>query len=202
VTADDGQLLARWRDGDERAGRALFERHVDAITRFFRRRVDRDVEDLVHDTFLGLVRARDGFRGEASVRTLLFVIARRRLVDHLERDRREALEPGATSRRDPRASPSQVLAAGQDERLLLRALRSLPLEQQLAVELHYWEELTGPEIAEVLGVPANTVRGRLARARAALGEALERLAESPEALRTTRDNLDRWAREARDRRSR
>jgi RNA polymerase sigma-70 factor (ECF subfamily) len=147
VTADDAQLLARWRDGDERAGRALFERY-----------------DLVHDTFLGLVRARDEFRGDASVRTLLFVIARRRLVDHLERDRREALEPGATSPRDPRASPSQALAAGQDERLLLRALRSLPLEQQLAVELHYWEDLSGPEIAEVLGVPANTVRGRLARA--------------------------------------
>jgi RNA polymerase sigma-70 factor (ECF subfamily) len=196
---DDHQLLEKWREGDDRAGRALFERHIEAMTRFFRSKVDRDVEDLVQDTFLGLVRSRDAFRADASVRTLLYVIARRRLYDHLARKRRDPIDFTERSACDLGASPSQVLASKQQDRLLLRALRSIPFESQIAVELTYWEGLSGPEIAEILGIPANTVRGRLARARAALDQALQRLAESPDALASTRDNLEQWALAARER---
>ena len=84
------------------------------------------------------------------------------------------------------------MAARQEQRHLLHALRTIPLEQQILLELAYWEELTGPELGEVLGVPANTVRSRLSRARDALAAALARIAESPELLTSTLDDLDAW----------
>jgi RNA polymerase sigma-70 factor (ECF subfamily) len=194
----DRALLARWQAGDARAGEELFQRHVDAITRFFRNKVSRDVEDLVQDTFLGLVRSAAQFRAEASVRTLLFVIARRRLYDHVAQLRREPVDFTSVSVTDLGMRPPERIAARQQHRLLLRALRAIPIDHQIVLELYYWEELDGPELAEILDVAPPTVRSRLARARAALEQAVGRLAESPEAVATTLDGLDRWAREVRE----
>ena len=90
-------------------------------------------------------------------------------------------------------SPSRAAAAKEEQHLLLRALRTLPLADQLIVELSYWERLTTAEIGEVLEIPQGTVKWRLSQARGALRTAIER-AEASEALRTaTITNLDAWA---------
>ncbi len=94
-------------------------------------------------------------------------------------------------------TPSSVVARHQQSRLLLVALRQLPIEQQLVLELSYWEGLKGPEIAEVLELPANTVRSRLARGRAALRETLGRMEEEPSLVVSTIERLDHWAAELR-----
>jgi RNA polymerase sigma-70 factor (ECF subfamily) len=59
--------------------------------------------------------------------------------------------------------------------LLELALQHIPVDQQIALELSYWEELSAPEMARVLGVPENTVYSRIRRAKSHLKEALERL---------------------------
>ena len=194
----DRALLARWQEGDGRAGEELFRRHVDAITRFFRNKVSRDIEDLVQDTFLGLVRAAGGFRADATVRTLLFTIARRRLYDHFAKVRREPLDFTSVSVADLGMQPPERIAARQEHRILLRGLRTIPIDHQIILELYYWEGIDGPELAEILDVEPPTVRSRLSRARAALERALGRLEASPEALATTLDGLERWAREIRE----
>ena len=51
-------------------------------------------------------------------------------------------------------------------------MQELPVDHQIAIELHYWEGMRVREVAEVLGVPAGTVKGRLMRARTALAKAL------------------------------
>lgn len=74
----DEALLAACSTGDRVALGTLFDRHVDAMTRFVRRlgHVDeQDVDDLVHDTFLEVIRVAGTFRGGSSVRTWLFGIA-------------------------------------------------------------------------------------------------------------------------------
>jgi DNA-directed RNA polymerase specialized sigma24 family protein len=98
-----------------------------------------------------------------------------------------------TSVIDLGASPSGPLGRREEAAALLRALRSIPLEFQVVLELSYWEDMKAPEIAEVLEIPANTVRGRLSRARAALRQALAAAALSPTLLRSTLADLDGWA---------
>ena len=71
---DDRELLEAWRGGDEAAGRALFERHFDAIFRFFRAKLPEAAEDLTQQTFLGCLKGKERYRGESSFRTYLFTM--------------------------------------------------------------------------------------------------------------------------------
>ena len=102
---------------------------------------------------------------------------------------------GATETVTMEVVPSRAVAARQEQQLLLQALRRLPIEMQVALELFYWEELTVAEIAEVLETPVGTVKSRLQRARARLDQVIAELAESEDLLRSTVDNFERWARE-------
>ena len=85
------------------------------------------------------------------------------------------------------------LTGQPQERLLLEGLRNLPLDDQVLLELYYWEDLGGRELGEVLGLPENTARTRLRRARLALTARLQALGASSDALRSTIDNLEDWA---------
>lgn len=191
--SEDLQLFERWRSGDARAGNLLFERHFDAIYRFFLHKVDGDAVDLVQRTFLACVEARERFEARSSFRTYLFAIARHELLAHWRRARKAVHDPAGSSILELSPSPSSAMLQRHEHRLLLEALRSIPLDLQIAIELHYWEGLSTTEIAEVLDIPAGTVKSRLRRAREALIEALERLEDDPEKLRTTLADLDGWA---------
>ncbi len=192
----DLELLDAWRGGDARAGGVLFRRYFAQLSRFFRNKADLGVEDLIQSTFLACVEGRDRFRETSSFRSYLFAIARHHLYAHYRRQRR-AVDFTQTSVVDLGASPSGPLGRREETTALLRALRSIPLEYQLVLELTYWEDLKGPEIAEILEIPANTVRSRLSRARAALREALAAGITAPDLLRSTLTDLDRWAEEVR-----
>ncbi|MBL4688600.1 MAG: sigma-70 family RNA polymerase sigma factor [Nannocystaceae bacterium] len=194
----DFELLQAWRGGEEAAGRKLFARYFDSIYRFFRNKVDDAAEDLTQQTFMGLVQGRDRFRGESSFRTYLFMIARKRLYSYLRKAQRgtDPLDGEQHSVADlGLLSPSKVVANRQEQRLLLRALRTLPIEMQVALELFYWEELTVTEIGEVLETPVGTVKSRLQRARTRLDTAIAQLAESEALRQSTMDNFERWAKD-------
>lgn len=196
----DFQLLEAWRGGDEASGRVLFGRYFDSVYRFFRNKVDDAAEDLTQQTFMGLTQGKDHFRGEASFRTYLFMIARKRLYSYLRKAQRDhdAAPWGMSSVADlGLASPSRAMARHQEQRLLLLALRRLPVEMQVALELFYWEELTVTEIAEVLETPVGTVKSRLQRARTRLDAAIAELADSEALRRSTMDDFARWAKELR-----
>jgi RNA polymerase sigma factor (sigma-70 family) len=198
VTATDEELLESWRRGDTAAGEALFERHFDSLYRFFAHKVSGDVADMVQDTFVALVEGRERFRGQSSVRTYLFAIARNQLQVHLRAlcHGRE-LDSTLQSVADLEPTPSQVLADKREQRALLEALRHIPLDLQIAVELHYWEGIQGPELAQVLEIPEGTVRSRLRRGLELLRARLAELEQSPEVLRSTLTDLDRWAEQLR-----
>lgn len=197
MTPTDEALLRSWREGDADAGNALFERYFDALYRFFTHKdVEGDVMDLLQNTMLASVESLSRFEGHSSVRTYLYAIARNKLRDYWrERTRRDELDFGVSSLTDLSPSPSSVLRAGDQRRLLYTALRGLPMDQQISVELHYWEGLTGPELAEVIGVPEGTVRGRLHRARVKLRELLLELAADPGSLPDA-DGIGEWITDA------
>jgi RNA polymerase sigma-70 factor (ECF subfamily) len=156
--AGDFELLDRWQAGDVQAGDELFRRHFDALYRFFSNKSADHADDLIQKTMLGCIEHRDRFRRQSTFRTYLFVI-----------------DLSNMSLRALGTTPSAAVARDQREHTLDVALTELPLDQQIALEMAYRQQLSGPEIAEVLGIEPNTVRSRLARARKALKDALVRL---------------------------
>jgi RNA polymerase sigma factor (sigma-70 family) len=188
----DYDLLDAWRAGDARAGNELFERHFESVYRFLHSKTSKDPSDVVQSVFLACVEGRDSFRGESSFRTYLFAVARKQLYKHY-RDRRPDADFGVTSLADFGPTPSLLIDQRAQDRLLLEALRAIPLELQIALELHYWEHMPAPEIARVLDIPEGTVRSRLRRAKEALEEKLAKLSRSKQELETTLANVAKWA---------
>lgn len=189
----DVALLEAWRGGDKRAGEALFERHFDSVNRFFRHKVERGADDLVQRTFLACVEGRDRLRDDASFRGYLFGVARNLLYKHFRDKARDKIDFTTTTLSDLEPSTNLALRAEREQRLLLEALRRIPLDLQIVVELYYWEKMRGPELAAVLDIPEGTVRSRLRRARELLRAQLEELSESDEVLQSTLSGLDDWA---------
>lgn len=191
----DLELLDAWRGGDRTAGGELFERHFLAVYRFFRAKVGGELDDLVQRAFAACVEARARLRPETSFRAYLFACARTVLQDHFREHYRgrEDLDPEVQSAQDVGTTPSAAIARAQEHRLLLHALRRIPINQQIALELFYWEGLSGSEIAEVLEVPEGTVRTHINRGRRALADQLAGLMQDPAAVESTLDNLGLWA---------
>lgn len=191
---DDTALWQAWRAGDKRAGEALFERYFDAIYGFFERKVTGDVSDLVQRTFLGCVEARDRFRGASSFRTFLFAIARNELFTYYRSRRQGALvDFGVSSLAELAPSPSSVARQRSERDILLDALRALPLDLQLTLELRFWENLTGPDLAVILEIPEGTVRSRLRRALDALRQHLASVEGGALLPLAPGEDLEAWA---------
>jgi RNA polymerase sigma factor (sigma-70 family) len=195
----DAELLQAWAAGDKLAGEQLFERHFEAVARFFRNKLAADAshEDLIQLTFLGCVEARDRFRQHASFRTFLFAIARNQLGKFWRTRSRDRVDLQTVSLHDLDASPSAALAKDQDQQLLLIALRRLPLDSQIALELHYWEALSADEIAAVLELPLGTAKTRLRRAKQLLEGELQAVLSGKFGSVRTETGLETWARDLR-----
>jgi RNA polymerase sigma-70 factor (ECF subfamily) len=201
VTVDeDRQLLEAWQAGSEAAGAELFRRHYAQVLRFFRSKVGPQAPDLVQRCFLACLEARARIRDGASFRSFLFGVARNVLLMHFRGARRERAHIDFTERsaEDLGATPGSLIAREREAQLLLQALRSIPLEYQIVLELYYWEGLNSREIADMDGTPEATIRTRLRRAKLRLEQRLAELATSPQVAHETTTNLDTWARRLRD----
>jgi len=198
---DDGELLEAWRGGDRRAGSMLLERRAREITWFFRNKVfdEADVPDLVSQTFLGCVTARDRFEGSTSFRRFVYSIAHNVLREYLRtkaKRKREQVDFASVCvhELDPR-SMSSIEMRRRELRAFVEALRRVTVDHQVVLELKYFEALTGPQIADVLGLPEGTIRTRLRRGLIQLRERVDEqlggsLAGRPAA---TVDDLETWA---------
>ncbi|MEM6295358.1 MAG: sigma-70 family RNA polymerase sigma factor [Myxococcota bacterium] len=169
--AEDFALLDAWCDGDRRAGDALVRTHFAAVHRFFRNKAWDDAEDLAQTTLLRCVVMRDRFERRSSFRTFLFSVARHVLFEHYRRKAgTQAFDPIDSAVADVDPSPSQIVSEFEWQRAFLTALRQIPAESQMVLELYYWEGMGTQEIAEVVGVPRGTVKSRLHQARKRLAE--------------------------------
>lgn len=199
VAGSDEALLTAWKRGDRKAGNELFGRHFEPVRRFFINKTDGDVAELVQNTFLRCLDAADRFEGRSSFRTFLFAIAHNLLREHYRarvRDRRQD-DIEEVSVEDMGAGPSTVLTAKREQQVLLRALRRIPLRDQVILELYYWERLTAVQIGEILGVPENTARSRIRNGKKRLKDAIEAVAREPSIAESTANDLDGWAEQIR-----
>lgn len=198
-TEEDARLVTAWKAGDQAAAAELFRRHYGSVLRFYQSKVGPQGHDLVQRCFLRCLEVREKIRDESGFRCFLFGVARNVLLEHYRKVRSDArVDFTEQTVEDLSPTPTSELAHGERSQQLLQALRRLPVEQQIVVELYYWEELNAREIAEVCDVPEPTIRTRLRRARLRLEEELKTGAGTPAAQRETTTNLELWARELRD----
>ena len=184
----DLELLRRWRDGETSAGEALFARYFDSLCGFFATKCHGEADELVQKTLLACLRAKDQFRAEATFRTYVFTVARHELYHHLRAIRRDdaRLDFSITSVAELVTTPATRLARDAERRKLVDLLRTLPVETQTLLELHYWEDFDMQALAEVFETTPGAIRVRLHRARKDLKRLLAPDADDEE--------LDRLAR--------
>jgi RNA polymerase sigma factor (sigma-70 family) len=153
----------------------------------------------VQRTFLACASHRDRLGEVASFRAFILVVARnqlrRYLRDHYRLER--AIDTATASIDEFEQSMSQLIARRDEHHFLLLALRRVPIDVQDLLELHYFERLSGPELAVVLHIPEGTVRSRLRRAIILLRAEVERVAGTPELVESTIGSISSWAAEIR-----
>ena len=163
----DEDLISLVQSRDAQAFAALYDRHSRAAYSLaYRMMGERQAaEDLVQDAFLKVWRASESYRVErGSVRTWLLSIVHNRGIDQIRsmasrRRTQERVEVSA-----PRFQPSEAFAESwrNSQREQIReALKTLPPEQLKILELAYFSGYTHVEIAELLGLPLGTVKGRM-----------------------------------------
>lgn len=196
---EDHQLLQRWGAGDQDAGKAFVEQYFKDVYGFVRSKVASGAEDLTQQVFAACAAHPERYRADGTPRAFVLGIARRVLWKYFrsERRRSNALEHNPKVHASGPHSPSSVLGARDEVRVLQRALQSLPLDQQILIELQFWEGLTMRDIAEVMDIPVGTVKSRLARAREALRVAVEAAASEPKLAQSSLRGLEQWAAELR-----
>ena len=174
----DEDLLRRARAGEEDAFLSIYTRHRAALYRFACRLLSSEAaaEDATHDCFLSLFKNPERFdatRG-ASLRTYLFAAVHNLALKQFRRAGREELIDEATD--EPRTSdanePLSRLIEAELSEAVHAAVENLPALQRDVLILFEFEDLSLSEIALVVGAEVNTVKSRLARARANLRRTL------------------------------
>ncbi|MCH9687712.1 MAG: RNA polymerase sigma factor [Deltaproteobacteria bacterium] len=201
TTSADVRLLRAWAAGDRNAGEALYDRYFDIVYRFFRCKVPDATADLTQATMEALIRSNHRFEGQGSFRSFVLGIAVNVLRNHLRSRGRSRIDfvGNDDSCEELGLGPFELVADDQDQKLLVKALRRIPIELQIVIELHYWEEMSSREIGVVLQAPASTIRARRQRAKVLLRRQLERMMSGPERVETTLVGLATWAEELRQR---
>lgn len=203
----DLDLLEAWRGGDERAGNRLLRQYLQPLRRFFVNKIALDdLEDLIQQTMLGCVRGTERFRGDAKFKTYLFNIARKSLAYH-HRTRRnkegrtDGLDLEVVSARELVPGPSSIVAKTRRHQLMLEALRAIPVDDQIILELYYWEDMTAIEIAQSYDMGEPAIRGRIRRAKEAFERALAELASGEDEFSSTLSAFEArsWVEEVRER---
>ena len=162
---------------------SVYEAHFDFVWRSMARLgvEPSAVEDAAQDVFVIAHRRLADFEGRSSIKTWLFAIALRVARDHrraARRKRSQGLVPEAEADTadvlDPAPSPLESASRAEAARRLQLILDELDEERRAVFILAELEEMSGPEIAEAVGVNINTVYSRLRLARHDFNEAVAR----------------------------
>src|SRR5580693_4708492 len=172
----DEVLIGRIASGDRLAMQVLFARHHVRVYRFVLRLVrdEGTAEDLISEVFLDVWRQAGRFEGRSAVSTWLLAIARFKALSVLRKKPDEALdEETAAGIEDPSDNPEVALEKKDKSAIIRKCLTGLSAEHREIIDLVYYHEKSVEEVAEVVGIPENTVKTRMFYARKRLAELLK-----------------------------
>ena len=186
----DDELLAAARQGDGTALESLLTRYQPRLYRFGLRMCGNveDAGDVAQESLISMARSLRDFRGDSSVSSWLYTIARRFCIKKRRRSkfapaREESLDAPATGAAqrlaDPAPSPEQTATNRELAAAVTRAIDRLEPNQREVLVLRDVEGLSAPEAAKVLGLSVEAVKSRLHRARVAVRHELAPVLDRP-----------------------
>jgi RNA polymerase sigma-70 factor, ECF subfamily len=171
--SSDVTLIRSIAAGDKHAMQILFARHNVRVFRFLVRFVgDKSAaEDLVSEVFLDVWRQAGRFQGRSQVTTWLLALARNKALSALRRRSTEELDEEAVAAiEDPQDNPEAAIQNRQTSEILLSCLTKLSPPHREVIDLVYYHGKSIDEVAEITGVPQNTVKTRMFYARKRIAE--------------------------------
>ena len=178
----DKKIIQEYLDGSEAAFSDLVKKYLKPVYNFvYRLAYDRDTaEDLTQETFLKVWKNLERYNPEKNFKTWLFTIAKNTAFDYLKKKKEipfsrftdEEGENWLENVMDEDVLPDEILARSDLAEGLEKILEKLPPHYRAILLLHYKEDFTLHEIAEILGEPYNTVKSRHQRGLVKLKELL------------------------------
>jgi RNA polymerase sigma factor (sigma-70 family) len=177
----DEELMSAYVSGDAAAFRVIFERYAPLLMRAMLRELymREEANDLVQQTFLQLHRARADFDPAQKLKPWVFTIAMNLKREYFRRkkrrpersfDQESAIEPAVAALGAARVEARHTLA---------RVMADLPADQREVIELHWFDGLEFPEVAQVVGASVSAVKVRAHRGYVRLRQALGDDADLP-----------------------
>jgi RNA polymerase sigma-70 factor, ECF subfamily len=174
-SSDEG-LIQRVAGGDRLAMKVLFARHHVRVYRFVLRLVRNEAlaEDVISEVFLDVWRQAGKFERRSAVSTWLMAIARFKALSALRRRVDQELDEETAEAVEDHADNPEVTLQKKDKSEILReCLSALSVEQREIIDLVYYHEMSVEDVAQIVGIPENTVKTRMFYARKKLGELLQ-----------------------------
>jgi RNA polymerase sigma-70 factor, ECF subfamily len=174
-STSDEVLIGRIANGDRLAMQVLYARHHVRVFRFVVRLVrdEATAEDVISEVFLDVWRQAGRFEGRSAVSTWMLAIARFKALSALRRRDEELDEEAAGAIEDPSDDPGTVLEKKDKSVMIRKCLTGLSAEHREIIDLAYYHEKSVKEVAEIVGIPENTVKTRMFYARKRLAELLK-----------------------------
>ena len=175
LTSDE-VLIGRIANGDRLAMQVLYARYHVRVFRFVVRLVRDEAmaEDLISEVFLDVWRQAGRFEGRSAVSTWMLAIARFKALSALRRRLDGELdEETASAIEDPTDDPEIALEKKDKSAMIRKCLVGLSAEHREIIDLVYYHEKSVGEVAEIVGIPQNTVKTRMFYARKRLAELLK-----------------------------
>jgi RNA polymerase sigma-70 factor (ECF subfamily) len=189
----DKSLIDAHLQGDTTAFGEIVRRHGDSLLGYLTRMTGsiEQAEDLFQETFKRVHEKADTFRG-SRIKCWLFAIATNVAIDGFRRDKRlqvvslnqkldcaddEGQEFGAVAVADNSYGPSQKAIMTERKEQVRQALELLPAKQRTTLVLAYFQQLSYPEVAQVLGCSVGTVKTQMYRALKTLAQRLPDISE-------------------------
>jgi RNA polymerase sigma-70 factor (ECF subfamily) len=176
TASSDEALILRIANGDRMAMQVLFARHQVKVFRFVVRLVGNEAtaEDVISEVFLDVWRHAARFEARSSVSTWLLAIARNKAYSILRRPKAEELDDNKAESIVDTVDDPEVVAQKKDKSGLLReCIQRLSVDHREVIDLVYYHEKSIEEVAEIVGIPENTVKTRMFYARKKLSEMLQ-----------------------------
>jgi RNA polymerase sigma-70 factor (ECF subfamily) len=173
--SSDEALLALIAKGDKRAMQVLYARHNVRVYRFIVRMTGNTslAEDLVSEVFLDAWRQADTFESKSQVSTWLLAIARYKALSALRRRTDEHLDDQmAAAIEDTADNPETVVGTKNRNNIIQKCLTQLSPAHREVIDLVYYHEKSVEEVAQIVGVPAATVKTRMFYARSKMADLL------------------------------